>query len=100
MYLRDPPTRRDGAKKKYQEGKKVVGTLALSDEQLIEAYLQCPEETLTVEPYCKKDGSLGFRFVPKKPLIHFDSNIFHRSGRLRAKKPQNALKRKEEILVE
>jgi hypothetical protein len=31
----------------------------------IEAYLQCPEETLTVEPYQKKDGSVGFRFVPK-----------------------------------
>jgi hypothetical protein len=31
----------------------------------IEAYLKCPEETLAVEPYRKKDGSFGFRFVPK-----------------------------------
>ncbi|MCJ7633154.1 hypothetical protein MUP77_12280 [Candidatus Bathyarchaeota archaeon] len=31
----------------------------------IEAYLKCPEETLTVEPYRKKDGSVGFRFVPR-----------------------------------
>ena len=33
----------------------------------IEAYLKCPEETLTVEPYQKKGGSVGFRFVPKNP---------------------------------
>jgi hypothetical protein len=32
----------------------------------IEAYLKCPEETLTVEPYRKKDGSVGFKFVPKR----------------------------------
>jgi len=77
----------------------VVGPLAISDEQLIEAYLRCPEETLTVEPYRKKDGSLGFRFVPKKPMLRIDTTIFHRSGRLRVKQLQSALEKKKEFIV-
>jgi len=100
MSVRVILLRRGGAQKKYQEGKKVVGPLAIDDEQLIEAYLQCPEETLTVEPYRKKDGSLGFRFVPKKPILHIDAISFHRSGRLRAKKLQSALERKKEVILE
>jgi hypothetical protein len=65
----------------------VIRRLALSDEKLIEAYLECPEENLTVEPYHKKDGSLGFRFVPRKKLmIYLNSEIFIRSRRLLSKK--------------
>ena len=35
----------------------------------IEAYLECPEETITVEPYQKKDGSVAFRFLAKTTKI-------------------------------
>ena len=79
---------RGGAREKYQEGKKGVGRSALSEEKMIEAYLECPEENLTVEPYRKKDGSFGFRFVPRKKLmVRLNSEIFIRSGKLLSKKP-------------
>jgi hypothetical protein len=76
-----------GRERNTKKAKKGVGRLALSEEKLIEAYLECPEENLTVEPYRKKDGSLGFRFVPKKKLtVHLNSEIFIRSRKLLSKK--------------